>query len=330
MEPEFLIRFDYAIKHILRDKANFGILEGFIEVFLKKKCKIMEILESESNQDNADDKYNRVDIKAKDDKGEIFIVEVQTTRYTYYLERILYGVSKAITEQIGSGRDYDKIKQVFSISIVYYDLGVGDDYFYECKSDFIGVHTHNPLQLSRREELTVEQIKQIKDETGKDQQYKYKKITSGDVFPRYYLIRINAFRKIIADAMDEWMNFLKNNSIKPDTTAPGLAEAREKLVYARMSKADQLRYDRRLESLVNEKEAMFESEIRGEERGYKKGEKIGLKKGREEGRAEGRAEQLVESIKNIMSNGFDFDNAVKMLKVPANQIHELRKLIFDS
>jgi len=291
METEFLIRFDYAIKHILRDKANFGILEGFIEVFLKKKCKIMEILESESNQDNADDKYNRVDIKAKDDKGEIFIVEVQTTRYTYYLERILYGVSKAVTEQIGSGRDYDKIKQVFSISIVYYDLGVGDDYFYECKSDFIGVHTHNPLQLSRREELTVEQIKQIKDETGKDQQYKYKKITSGDVFPRYYLIRINAFRKIIADAMDEWMNFLKNNSIKPDTTAPGLAEAREKLVYARMSKEDQLRYDRRLESLVNEKEAMFESEIRGEERGYKKG------------REQGRADAMREMARTLKSLG---------------------------
>ncbi|MBR4677031.1 MAG: Rpn family recombination-promoting nuclease/putative transposase [Bacteroidales bacterium] len=279
MESEFLIRFDYAIKHMLRDKANFGILEGFIEVFLKKKCKIMEILESESNQDNADDKYNRVDIKAVDEQGEIFIVEVQTTRYTYYLERILYGVSKAVTEQIGSGRDYDKIKQVFSISIVYYDLGVGDDYFYECKSDFIGVHTHNPLQLSRREELTVEQIKQIKDETGKDQMYTYKKITSGDVFPRYYLIRINAFRKVVADAMDEWINFLKNNSIKPDTTAPGLAEARKKLVYARMSKEEQLRYDRRLESLVNEKEAMFESEIRGEERGLKKGEKLGIEKG---------------------------------------------------
>lgn len=272
METEFLIRFDYAIKHILRDKANFDILEGFIEVFLKKKCKIMEILESESNQDNADDKYNRVDIKAVDEQGEIFIVEVQTTRYTYYLERILYGVSKAVTEQIGSGRDYDKIKQVFSISIVYYDLGVGDDYFYECKSDFIGVHTHNPLQLSL-------QIKQIKDETGKDQMYTYKKITSGDVFPRYYLIRINAFRKVVADAMDEWMDFLKNNSIKPDTTAPGLAEARKKLVYARMSKEEQLRYDRRLESLVNEKEAMFESEIRGEERGLKKGEKLGIEKG---------------------------------------------------
>ena len=307
METEFLVRFDYAIKHILRDKANFGILEGFIEVFLKKKCKIMEILESESNQDNADDKFNRVDIKAKDEQGEIFIVEVQTTRYTYYLERILYGVSKAVTEQIGVGKDYDKIKQVFSISIVYYDLGVGDDYFYECKSDFVGVHTHTLLHLSRREELTVEQIKQIKKETGKDQQYFYKKITSGDVFPRYYLIRINAFRKIIADAMDEWMDFLKNNSIKPDTTAPGLAEAREKLVYARMSKEDQLRYDRRLESLSNEKEAMRESEIQGIEKGEKigleKGEKIGLEKGEKIGIKKGVKQKAIDMARKLKAKG---------------------------
>ena len=163
MEKDYLVRFDFAIKKLLRNKANFAILEGFIEVFLGKKCKIQEILESESNQDFSDDKFNRVDIKAKDINGEIFIVEVQSTRYTYYLERILYGVSFAITEQIGNGKRYGVIKQVYSISIVYYDLGEGDDYFYECKSDLIGVHTHNPLQLSRREELTVEQIMQIKD-----------------------------------------------------------------------------------------------------------------------------------------------------------------------
>ena len=144
MEKDFLVRFDFAIKNMLRDKKNFDILEGFIEVFLGKKCQIQEILESEGNQEYDDDKFNRVDIKAKDTNGEIFIVEVQTTRYTYYLERMLYGVSKAITEQLGQGDKYGEIKQVFSISVVYYDLGEGDDYFYECKSDFYGVHSHQP------------------------------------------------------------------------------------------------------------------------------------------------------------------------------------------
>ena len=321
MEKDYLVRFDFAIKNLLRDKKNFDILEGFIEVFLNKKCKIIDILESESNQETAEDKFNRVDIKARGTYGEIFIVEVQTTRYTYYLERILYGVSKAVVEQIGNGGQYGEIKQVYSISVVYYDLGVGDDYFYECKSDFYGVHTHNMLQLSRRDELTVEEIK-----NGDKRKFKYEKLSASDIFPKYYLIRINAYKKFIADAMGEWMEFLKNNSIKSDTTVPGLVKAREKLIYANMTKEERYLYDRHIESLRNEEEAITEAEIKGIEKGFNKGEKFGLEKGR----AEGRTEQLVESIKNLISSGFDFDKAVEVLKIPADQIMELRRLVFES
>ena len=60
--------------------------------------KIIEILKSKSNQQVAYDKFNHVDIKAKNDKDEIIIIEVQNTRELYYLERILYGVAKAIRE----------------------------------------------------------------------------------------------------------------------------------------------------------------------------------------------------------------------------------------
>ena len=62
MQSNELIRFDYAMKKLLRNKANFGVLEGFIEVILEKKCKIQAILESEGNQDTSDEKFNRVDI----------------------------------------------------------------------------------------------------------------------------------------------------------------------------------------------------------------------------------------------------------------------------
>ena len=81
------IRFDWAIKRLLRQKANFDVLEGFLTVFLGEKITIDEILESESNQLSADDKFNRVDIKAKNSKGEIVIIEIQNTRELYYLHR---------------------------------------------------------------------------------------------------------------------------------------------------------------------------------------------------------------------------------------------------
>ena len=94
------IRFDWAIKRLLRNKVNFGVLEGLLTVLLGKEIHILDILESEGNQQCEEDKFNRVDIKARNSEGEIIIVEVQITRELYFLERILYGVAKAITEHI--------------------------------------------------------------------------------------------------------------------------------------------------------------------------------------------------------------------------------------
>ena len=42
------IRFDWAIKRLLRQKVNFGVLEGFLTVFLGEKITIVELLESEA------------------------------------------------------------------------------------------------------------------------------------------------------------------------------------------------------------------------------------------------------------------------------------------
>ena len=112
------IRFDWAIKRLLRQKANFGVLEGFLTVFIGEPIKIIDILESEGNQQEADDKFNRVDIKAKNSKGDIIIVEIQNTSELYYLERVLYGVAKAITEHINLGNTYKEVKKVYSFSIL--------------------------------------------------------------------------------------------------------------------------------------------------------------------------------------------------------------------
>ena len=140
------IRFDWAAKKILRDKANFSILEGLITVLLNDDTKIIEILESESNQCDPDDKFNRVDIKALNSKGEIILVEIQQTREVYYLERILYGVANAITEHIHRGDKYDQVKKVYSISILYFDLGKGEDYIYRGQTVFHGLTKHDTLK----------------------------------------------------------------------------------------------------------------------------------------------------------------------------------------
>ena len=74
MEKDKYIRFDWAVKRLLRNKANFDVLEGLLPVLLDRQIHIIDILESESNQQDYDDKFIRVDIKARDSKHEIIIV----------------------------------------------------------------------------------------------------------------------------------------------------------------------------------------------------------------------------------------------------------------
>ena len=98
MPQRKLITFDWAMKRLLRSKANFEILEGFLSELLSDEIKIIELLESESNKDHAADKFNRVDLKVKNRAGEIIIIEVQYEREFDYLQRMLYGTSRVITE----------------------------------------------------------------------------------------------------------------------------------------------------------------------------------------------------------------------------------------
>jgi hypothetical protein len=140
-EPERFIRFDWAAKRLLRYKANFGVLEGLLTVLLgdgEHPVRIVEILESESNQLHMKDKFNRVDIKARNAEGEIILVEIQSNWELYFIERLLFGVAKAITEHIDLGESYGKVKKVYSICILYFSLGQGADYLYHGQTTFVG------------------------------------------------------------------------------------------------------------------------------------------------------------------------------------------------
>ncbi|MBF0440191.1 MAG: PD-(D/E)XK nuclease family transposase, partial [Magnetococcales bacterium] len=85
-----LITFDWALKRLLRSKANFDVLEGLLSELLMTDVKIVEILESESNKDGPLDKYNRVDLKVKNSQEELILIELQYEREYDYLQRLVY------------------------------------------------------------------------------------------------------------------------------------------------------------------------------------------------------------------------------------------------
>ena len=98
---------------MFRDKSGFEILEGFSSELMKDNIQILEILESESNKSKKKDKFNRVDTMIKNSKDELIIVEVQNNEEYDYLQRILYGTSKTIIENIAVGKTYAHVKKHF-------------------------------------------------------------------------------------------------------------------------------------------------------------------------------------------------------------------------
>ncbi|MCS2374931.1 Rpn family recombination-promoting nuclease/putative transposase [Bacteroides fragilis] len=299
------IRFDWAVKRLLRNKANFGVLEGFLTVLLGEPIRIVEILESEGNQLNETDKFNRVDIKARNSKDEIIIVEVQNTREIYYLERILFGVAKAITEHIELGQLYSEVKKVYSISILYFDIGRGTDYLYHGQNSFVGVHTGDLLEVSTKEKNAI--VRKL----------------PAEIFPEYFLIRVNEFNKVAVTPLEEWIEYLKTGVIHPDTKAPGLEEARRKLVYYNMNKAEQLAYDEHINAIMIQNDVLSTAAMEGRQEGLAEGRQEGLAEGRQEGLAEGRMEEKQANARRMKTLNLPVETICQVTGLSAGEIENL-------
>jgi len=220
-----LIRFDWAVKRLLRNKSNFGILEGFLSELIGEDIKIENILESESNQETKYEKFNKVDLLVKNSKGELIIIEVQNTYEHDYLLRILFGTSKLLVENMNVGMEYSEIKKIISVNIVYFDLGQGDDYVYHGTTNFVGIHKHDTLKLST------------------SQQTLYNTDNVAKLYPEYYVIKVNQFDEIATNTLDQWIYFLKNDEIKEEFDAKGLKQAKKELDILKLSDAERKEYE---------------------------------------------------------------------------------------
>jgi len=283
-----LIRFDWAIKKILRDKANFDILEGFLSELLKQKIKILSLIESESNKETKDDKSNRVDLLVELESKELVIIEVQNDDEYDYLQRILYGTSKTISENMQKGNPYSKVRKVISVSIVYFDLGSGLDYVYHGTTNFIGIHNHDKLMLSE------------------EQKGLFNKTEPFEIFPEYYLLKVSKFDEVTKDGLDEWIYFLKTDEIKENFKAKGLKEAKEKLDIMKLPKEEQVSYNEYLEEL-HLKASLAETQ------------KYKLEKAEKDSKLKG----IHKVAKNFKNKGFDVKDISEATGLTIEEIEKL-------
>ena len=87
---------------------------------------------------------------------------------------------------------------------------------------------------------------------GKSSDYSLSKIkqdTLSDIYPEYYILRVNEFNDIAKNTLDEWIYFLKNEEIEDRFQAKGLDEAKEALDVMKLKDEDRAIYKRREENV---------------------------------------------------------------------------------
>jgi len=258
MAKRTLVSFDWAVKRLLRNKANFEILDGFFSELLMQDIRIDKILESEGNQQDEDDKFNRLDLLCQNESGELLIIEVQFYEESDYFQRCLYGTSKMITEYLAKGAPYSEVKKVYSVNILYFDLGQGKDYIYLGRTMFTGINQEDQLELSG------------------SQKNKFGSKYPADLFPAYYLINVNNFDDVAKNTLDEWIYFLKHTELPERFKAKGLSAVEEQLKYDSMETADKQKYNQYLKEVRVSKD-MLDTAL---ERGLEQGLEQGLEKGK--------------------------------------------------
>ena len=292
------IRFDWAMKRLLRNKADHVVLEGFLSVIFNRKIKITNILESEGNQDFEEQKFNRVDFLAEDEQGELMLFEIQNSHELDYFHRMAYGTSKVITDYLGKGEPYRNLKKVYSINIVYFTLGQGKGYAYHGTVDFVNMSDATDVL-----QLTDGQKRAFKVETV------------SEIFPEYYLFRVNDFNKLASSSIEEWISFLKTGEIPDTFTAPGLPEAREILRVDNLSDEDRKIYDRYVETLRFNLSVMDSSRIEGIQEGMAKGFGKGLEQGAQS--------EKLETARRMKAEGLDFSLIAKITQLTPDEIAKL-------
>ncbi|MBF0259683.1 MAG: Rpn family recombination-promoting nuclease/putative transposase [Desulfamplus sp.] len=293
---ERLVRFDWAMKKLLRNKANFEILEGFLSELIKQDITIEKILESESNKSTFDDKHNRVDLLTETENGELLLIELQVESQYDYFHRMVYGTSKLVTDNMSSGFSYEMIRRVISINIVYFDLGHGQDYVYKGTTQFKGIHKDDLLELSPTQKNRFKNIENV-----------------ANIFPEYYILKVTEFDNLAKNTLDEWIYFLKNSEIKSEFSAKGLKKAAEELDILKLSKEERADYERYIEDWrVGEssiKTAWFKGEM----------------KGRIEGKLEGKIEGKTEIALEMLKDGEPYDKIAKYTGLTDDEIETFKK-----
>jgi predicted transposase/invertase (TIGR01784 family) len=340
MSEKPLVSFDYAIKYLLRDKANFSIVEGFISALLQTKgykpIKILALLESESNREDDKLKRSLADMIVEDTDHNKYIIEIERSFRDNFIHKACFNSSRLIVDNISEGKDFRDIVKIFHISLLYFQIG-NKGVIYHGKTIIHDIDTNERLMVHIQNKKTHEFYDAV------------------DILPEYFFISVPMFNDIIEKEIDQFLYVMKHDDVPKDFESPYMKQILNKLKILKMTKEEHDEYlyyknhvDVDLDTLYTAERIGLEKGMakgmerglakgieqglvkgieqgleKGMEQGLEKGMEQGLEKGMEQGLEKGKLNEKIEIAKNMIKIGVDINIISNATQLSIDQIKKL-------
>lgn len=285
-------KIDFVFKKIFGSEENPTILIGFLNAVLKPSIPIVEveIKNTDIEKVHVEDKFSRLDVKAKTSNQEIINIEIQLKNEYNMIQRSLYYWSKLYEEQLGDGDRYDKLCRTVCINIL--------DFKYLKNDRF-----HNGYRLKEIE--TNEELTDIQE---------------------IHFIEIPKLKKLnseeeVVDMLEGWVEFLRDPESevvrKLEMSNSEIRQAKDTLYKLSMDEKERELYFLREKSIKDEISALANAE--------EKGIQIGIEKGRQEGIEQGIQQEKIETVLRLKSLGLNTEQIAKGTCITESEVENIIK-----
>ena len=263
---------DFAFKKLFGTEMNKDLLISFLNALLQGREVVLDVnyLNTEHLGTQEYDRRAVFDVYCKNDKGEVFLVEMQKGEQHFFKDRSIYYSTFAIREQAPRGEWNYELKGVYTIGILNFcfDKEREGNYYHEVK-----------LMDTATKEVFYDKL----------------------VFIYLEMPKFTKQENELESLFDKWLYVIRNLAalmerprVLQEKVFAHLFEAAE---IAKFSRVERYEYEESLKAYRDWFSVMATAELRGEERGKEKGLKEGLEKGR--------IEERLRNARGLKARGVD-------------------------
>lgn len=285
---------DFVFKRLFGAEESKDSLISLLNAIIESDSPIkdVELKNTDLEKEHLGDKFCRLDIKAKTDKGELINIEIQVRDEYNMVQRTLYYWSKIYSDQLGAAENYKDLARTVCINILNFKLLDNDRYH----------NAYRLKEITTNEELTdIEEIHFIELPKSKG---------------------INSEEVDNIDSLVKWIEFIK----EPESEAVRILELTDESIRKAKNQLYKLSLDKKTIEQYRIREKAMYDEISALENSREKGLQEGVKIGKEEGRKEGLKEGELNAKKKLAKSLLDVLDIETIAKKTGLTEEEIRKL----